>query len=154
MPRFRDALTGRFVAAANVETWRSEGRSVITSWFAGEEPEPEEEPEEDQSYYVDESTGVPNWDEIQTARGLVWSAYDDSDGDPDSHPVLDPEALQNMSFPEGYSRFQIRFAMPDNPSYPRGFASYDTLTDSEWPPDPSWGDGIGAVGIGAIVFYR
>lgn len=123
MAKFRNPFTGRFITG-----------TLFQELFGGADE-------------TDEPTSgepiEPNWVSDPGKYGEVWHAF----GQP-----LNPDALRDTQFPDGFDTFQIRFLVPDNPDYPRGYASYDTLFWSEWPPDPSWGDQIGATGIGAIVF--
>jgi len=58
--------------------------------------------------------------------------------------------------PDDAESFQVRFIMPDNPDYPRGWASYTTMDAGEWEGiDDILQDGKdrGAIGVGAIIFH-
>lgn len=145
MAKYRDDR-GRFISSSDVETRRSSGLGGIFQALFGslvrEEPiEQYQEPEKDLGYQITSS-----WEETYGKNTVIWTT-----GDPSV--VMDSEALRNAIPPEGAVSFQARYGTFDNPSYPRGWISYDSLMMSEWPPSPDWLKRKGGIGIGAIVFY-
>lgn len=145
MARYRNEF-GRFISSSEVETRRSSGlggifQALFGSLVREDEPEEEYEEEPESRYSV-----VQYWDELVQDRTVIWTT-----GNPDV--VMDNDALRNSIPPEGAISFQTRYATQDNPSYPRGWISYDSLMMSEWPPSPDWLRSKGGIGIGAIVFY-
>lgn len=142
MARYRDER-GRFISSADVEQRRSSGGGLFRALFGALVQEETFEPgDEEAGFYVE-----PNWYEEDNANTVVWTT-----GDP-NNPMA-PGALDGSEPPPGMARFQVRFTVPSNPSYPRGYASYDSLDIGEWPPSPEWGSHLGATGIGAIIFSR
>lgn len=143
MPSYRDRR-GRFTT-----------RSIFDQLF-GAPPEVQSDfdaaPEETAAIY----DADPNWYTHPGTRENteVWTT--EGEEDEDGNPIpMDPDALDASSPPSWASRYQIRFLVPQNPSYPRGLASYTPLSITEWPPSPDWGTHIGgSIGIGAIVFSR
>jgi len=87
-----------------------------------------------------------NWhDDEWKGGGVVRTA--------DGSPMSD-DAFEDI--PDDAESFQVRFIMPDNPDYPRGWASYTTMDAGEWERiDDILQDGRdrGAIGVGAIIFH-
>lgn len=147
MARYRDER-GRFLSSSETQRREAEGGDLFSALFGQlvkrDQPEQFEPGDEVPGFYAAE----PNWyEDDKSGRVLVWTT-----GDP--REPMDQDAIDESSAPFGYSRYQIRFSVPDNPDYPRGYASYTPLHISEWPPSETWGSRFGATGIGAIVFSR
>lgn len=88
-------------------------------------------------------TDSPNWSEKGSQWGMSW--YNDDE-------PLSLSALQDAEFPEGATGFRVIYNIQDNPDYPRGFASSETLTPRQWPPALDLVEGVAVTGIARVYF--
>lgn len=86
-----------------------------------------------------------NWEQVDSKWGTRWYA--------DEQP-LDTFWLSQSDFPADYNAFRVTYFVPDNPDYPRKYASSEWFDSSQWPPDLDLLEGVDATGIAHIVFRR
>lgn len=142
--RYRDAKTGRWVstgALPNLAAYLQEKYEAGTR-----------RTEDAQRFELTPGSQPPpvqlrNWSDKEWAGGGVFRT---AGGSPLSGDAYDDP-------PAGAASFQLRFIVPSNPDYMRGWLSYTTLPMSDWDRlddiIASMEDEKGATGVGAIIFH-
>lgn len=137
---FQNPATGRFVSESVANTLENAIRSVYDGGLVEQQVLVFGRPQE---VVVGDLGG--NWTEQSTQRGMSWHADDEP---------LDPYWLRQEPFPDGFDEFKIIVFVPDNPDYPRKYASSDPLTSGQWPPDMDVLEHLNPTGIARIIFRR
>lgn len=142
MPRrvvFSDPSTGRFVSSADALELDNAIRRV---YDAGQLIE---EQLLSGGTLVEDLTpsSEANWSPTPSRWGMSWTADDEP---------LNLSALQDAEFPADAVSFRVIYNIVDNPDYPRGFASSETLRPQQWPPSLDLVDGVAVTGIARVYF--
>lgn len=135
---YRDALTGRFISAEVAFESESAIRSVYDGGLV------EQQILTFGSIQTDLTPDVePNWIRTGSQWGTRWFADDEP---------LSLSALQDSAFPEQFDAFRVTYFIPNNPDYPRPYASAGWMTSDQWPPSLDLLEGVAPTGISQIVF--
>lgn len=138
---FTDPSTGRFVSAADAADLEQAIRTV----FSGGEVI-ERQILSFGELFEDLTQGAEaNWDSRPSQWGEAW---DSEDGQ------LNFSALQDAAFPADATSYRVVYNVADNPDYPRGYATSETLSEAEWPPRMDLLEGVPVTGVARILFDR
>lgn len=137
---FTDLSTGRFVSAADA----GELESVLRSVYDGGLVE-----QQRLTFGRVESVDAELAGSLPDLTESRWGArMFDPDG------PLDLSALAESEMPDGFDAFRVTYNIPNNPDYPRPFASSEWLSADQWPPSLDLLQDVGPTGIAHIVFRR
>lgn len=87
----------------------------------------------------------PNWKTVGNRWGEGWAAEEGN---------INFSALQDAEPPSEATGYRVVYNVLDNPDYPRGFATSETLDIEHWPPRMDLVDNVAVTGIARVYFRR